>query len=74
MPLHISRGRLPLPTDRGRKAGFLNSAGVRQSFAALWWGEGGRVGGKKIPRYELRPRKGKGQNTISKGLSINHAK
>ena len=36
--------------------------------------EGGRVGGKKIPRYELRPRKGKGQNTISKGLSINHAK
>ena len=63
----------------GRKAGFLNSAGVRQSSAAPPVRPIGRLGraGEKIRfvlfRVSYDPDGRKGQNTTSEGPSINHA-
>ena len=60
----------------GRKAGFLNSAGVRQSSAARKTDWEVRAGEKirfVLFRVSYDPGQGKGQNTNSEGPSINHA-
>ena len=60
----------------GRKAGFLNSAGVRQSSAASKTDWEVRAGEKirfVLFRVSYDPDGRKGQNTTSEGPSINHA-